>query len=55
MGYALRDERGEIRPIETDQYCRNHILLARDICVLPYLGAFVQTGVKVLRIEDAIL
>jgi putative protease len=51
MGYALRDERGEIRPIETDQYCCNHILLARDICVLPYLGAFVQTGVKVLRIE----
>lgn len=51
MGYALRDERGEIRPVETDQYCRNHILLARDICVLPYLGAFVQTGVKALRIE----
>ncbi|MCF6148695.1 MAG: U32 family peptidase [Candidatus Kuenenia sp.] len=51
MGYALKDERGEIRPIETDQYCRNHILLARDICVLPYLHSFVKTKVKILRIE----
>lgn len=51
MGYALKDERGEIRPIEIDQYCRNHILLARDICVLPYLGTFVRTGVRILRIE----
>ena len=51
MGYALKDERGEIRPIEIDQYCRNHLLLARDICVLPYLHAFGHTGVKVFRIE----
>lgn len=51
MGYALKDERGEIRPIELDQYCRTHLLLARDICLLPYLHSFVQTGVKVLRIE----
>ncbi len=51
MGYALKDERGEIRSIEIDQYCRNHLLLARDICVLPYLGTFVRTGVQVMRIE----
>ncbi|TVL98602.1 MAG: peptidase U32 [Candidatus Brocadia sp. WS118] len=51
MGYSLRDERGEVRSIEIDQYCRNHLLLARDICLLPYLYSFVQTGVKVLRIE----
>lgn len=51
MGYALKDERGEIRTIEIDQYCRNHILLARDMCVLPYLNAFVQTRVNVFRIE----
>ncbi|MGR3319155.1 MAG: peptidase U32 family protein, partial [Candidatus Anammoxibacter sp.] len=25
MNYALKDEKGEIRPIEVDQYCRNHI------------------------------
>ncbi|MBI5309109.1 MAG: U32 family peptidase [Planctomycetes bacterium] len=51
LGYALKDERGEIRPIEVDQYCRNHLLLARDICTLPYLHAFVQTGASVFRIE----
>ncbi|MCF6158296.1 MAG: U32 family peptidase [wastewater metagenome] len=51
MGYALKDERGEIRTIEIDQYCRNHLLLARDICILPYLGTFVRTGVQVMRIE----
>lgn len=52
IGYALKDERGEIRPIEIDQYCRNHLLLARDICVLPYLGTFTRTGVRILRIES---
>ncbi|MFO0792593.1 MAG: U32 family peptidase [Candidatus Brocadiaceae bacterium] len=51
MGYAMKDERGEIRPIEVDQYCRNHLLLARDICALPYLQSFTQTGIKVFRIE----
>ena len=51
MGYALKDERGELRPIEIDQYCRNHLLLARDICLLPYLHAFVHTSAKVFRIE----
>lgn len=51
MGYALKDERGEIRPIETDQYCRNHILLARDICILPYLQSFIKTKISILRIE----
>ncbi|QQR65828.1 MAG: U32 family peptidase [Candidatus Brocadia sp.] len=51
IGYALKDERGEIRTIEIDQYCRNHLLLARDICVLPYIYSFVQTGAKVFRIE----
>jgi putative protease len=51
MGYALKDERGELRPIEIDQYCRNHLLLARDICLLPHLHAFVHTSAKVFRIE----
>ncbi|MDR4509788.1 MAG: U32 family peptidase [Candidatus Brocadiaceae bacterium] len=51
MEYALKDERGEIRPIEMDQHCRNHLLLARDICVLPYLQSFLQAQVAVFRIE----
>lgn len=51
MRYSLKDERGEIRPIEVDQYCRTHLLLARDICMLPYLHSFMQTGINMFRIE----
>lgn len=51
MSYALRDEGGEVRPIEVDQYCRNHLLLATDLCILPYLDRFVDMGVAVFRIE----
>ncbi|MCP5003496.1 MAG: U32 family peptidase [Planctomycetes bacterium] len=51
MGYALKDEKGEIRPIEVDQYCRNHILFSTDLCVLPYLNSFLETEVEVFRIE----
>jgi U32 family peptidase len=51
INYALKDEKGEIRPIEVDQYCRNHIMFATDLCVLPYLNSFLMTDVEVLRIE----
>ena len=51
MGYALKDEREEVRPLEVDQYCRNHLLLAKDVCVLPYFQSFVQTRIRVFRIE----
>ncbi|MFQ5862443.1 MAG: peptidase U32 family protein [Candidatus Brocadiales bacterium] len=51
ISYALKDEYGEIRPVEVDQHCRNHILLATDLCMLPYLTHFVNTGVTVFRIE----
>ena len=51
INYALKDEKGEIRTIEVDQYCRNHIMFASDLCVLPYLNSFLMTGVEVFRIE----
>ncbi len=51
INYAIKDEKGEIRPIEVDQYCRNHIMFATDLCVLPYLNSFLMTGVEVFRIE----
>ncbi len=51
INYALKDEKGEIRTIEVDQYCRNHIMFASDLCVLPYLNSFLMTDVEVLRIE----
>ncbi len=51
INYALKDEKGEIRQIEVDQYCRNHIMLAADLCVLPYLNSFLMTDAEVFRIE----
>lgn len=51
MDYALRDEKGEVRPIEVDQYCRNHIFFASDLCLLPYLSSFMATNIKSFRIE----
>lgn len=51
ISYALKDEKGEVRPIEVDQYCRNHIMFATDLCVLPYLDSFLMTNVEVFRIE----
>jgi len=49
--YALKDELGEVRPIEVDQHCRNYILLSKDLCVLPYLNSFLRSKVESLRIE----
>lgn len=51
INYALKDQKGEIRAIEVDQYCRNHIMFAADLCVLPYLNSFLMTDVEVFRIE----
>ncbi|MFN3466269.1 MAG: peptidase U32 family protein [Candidatus Brocadiales bacterium] len=49
--YALRDDLGEVRPIEVDQHCRNYIFLSKDLCVLPYLNSFLRSKVISLRIE----
>ena len=51
VNYALSDENGEIRPIEVDQYCRNHIFFASDLCVLPYINSFIKTDINSFRIE----
>ena len=51
IDYALKDEKGEVRSIEVDQYCRNHIMFSTDLCVLPYLNSFIKTNVEVFRIE----
>lgn len=48
---GLLDTAGQIHPIYVDQYCRNHVLLARDLCLIPYLSAVCATGVRTLRIE----
>lgn len=49
--FALRDAKGEMRLIVTDQYCRNHILTAKDLAVLPRLDAFLALSPASIRIE----
>ena len=47
--YALKDEAGEIHSIKIDQYNRNHIYFAKDLCLYQYLDHFM--GAASLRIE----
>jgi len=49
--YALKDIRGGRREVVIDQYCRNHFLLANDLCVLPFLESFAKLKVASLRLE----
>ncbi|WP_110956136.1 peptidase U32 family protein [Anaerosinus massiliensis] len=47
--FALLDTAGEIHPIRIDQYGRNHILFAKDLCLLPYISKLI--GAASYRIE----
>lgn len=49
--FALRDVKGEVRLIVTDQYCRNHVLTAKDLAVLPRIEAFLAFSPASIRIE----
>ena len=47
--YALKDNAGEVHSIRIDQYGRNHIYFAKDLCYYPYLDKL--KGVASYRIE----
>ena len=47
--YALKDEAGELHSIRIDQFGRNHIYFANDLCLYKYLTHFM--GAASLRIE----
>lgn len=47
--YALRDRVGQVHSLRMDQFGRNHILFAKDLCYYPYLDKF--NGVASFRIE----
>ncbi|HWR07463.1 peptidase U32 family protein [Sporomusa sp.] len=49
--YSLLDSAGERHDIKIDQYSRNHILFAKDLCLLPHLPALISAGVSNYRIE----
>jgi putative protease len=47
--YALLDTAGQKHPLKIDQYGRNHIFFAKDLCLLPVLQAL--TPINHFRIE----
>ena len=47
--YALLDKAGEKHSLRLDQYGRNHILFAKDLCLYPYLEKF--NGIASYRLE----
>lgn len=47
--YALLDTAGEKHSIRVDQFDRNHIYFAKDLCFYPYLAKF--NGIASYRIE----
>ncbi len=51
MQYGLRDAAGQIHPLETEHNCRNHLFLAHELALLPYLRSFYGAGFKSLRLE----
>jgi len=52
--FSLRDQKGETRSIMTDQYCRNHIMTARDVALLPHLPVFLRMHPASLRIDGTL-
>ncbi|OGT33731.1 MAG: hypothetical protein A2W28_04910 [Gammaproteobacteria bacterium RBG_16_51_14] len=49
--YALEDRLGQLHWLETDQYCRNHLFMVKDLCTIGFLDQLVATGASRLRIE----
>jgi putative protease len=49
--FALRDRRGNLRPVRADRHCRNHILLEHTLCVLPALDRFLALAPASLSLD----
>ncbi len=51
MRFGLRDAAGMVHPLEIDNNCRNHLFMAHELALLPYLRSFYGTGFSSLRLE----
>jgi putative protease len=49
--YWLNDRKDEKFPIVTDQFCRMHILNAKELSMLPHVPKFGLLGINRIRIE----
>ena len=50
--YAFRDEAGGVHSIRIDQYGRNHLYFAKDLCLYPYLEKFNGLGSYRIEAQD---
>jgi putative protease len=49
--YGLKDTVGQVHTLEVDHTCRNHIYMANELALLPYLISFYGAGFAGLRLE----
>jgi putative protease len=49
--FGLRDTAGMVHPLEIDTSCRNHLFMAHELALLPYLRSFYGAGFGSLRLE----
>lgn len=49
--YWLKDRKDEIFPVATDQYCRMHILNAKELHMAAHVPKFGHLGINRIRIE----
>jgi putative protease len=49
--WRMRDTANQDHRLEVDRRCRNHLYMARDICLLPHLEQLAHAGIATLRIE----
>jgi putative protease len=50
--YALLDKAGEKHSLRIDQFGRNHIYFAKDLCLYPYLAKFNGLGAYRIEAQD---
>ena len=49
--YWIRDRMNELFPVATDQFCRMHVLNAKELSMLPHVPRLMRTGLSRLRFE----
>ncbi len=52
--YALRSRADQLHWLEADQYCRNHLFMAKDLCMIDHLERLQHSNINQLRIEGAL-
>jgi putative protease len=49
--FWLKDRMNELFPVATDQFCRMHILNAKELSMLPHVPRLMRAGISRLRFE----